>query len=128
MHVTTVGLVTLTEAKHYLASIGIEYTLPPLNAINYSNVPHQYNIAYQQETPVGILITTTQTNDVVHLSVDTEENYLEVGKTLLHATQVKQVLARTEDTELNTLLNYAGYRLTEDLVKFKLYRKSFLIQ
>jgi hypothetical protein len=124
----TVANVTLDVATKYLQGIGYEYSLPTLNAINYDNNPHQYNLAYKDNHPVGMLITTTKTNDIVFIAVAEESYYLEVGKALLHATQVKQVLIRKEETEYAKLLDFAGYTLTEDLVKFKLYRKSFLIQ
>lgn len=124
----TVANVTLDVATKYLQGIGYEYTLPTLNTINYDNNPHQYNLAYKDNLPVGILITTTKTNDVVFIAVAEESYYLEVGKALLLATQVRQVLIRKEELEYAKLLDFAGYTLTEDLVKFKLYRKSFLIQ
>jgi len=119
----TVGRATLDQAQSFLAALGISYSLPAMGAINYSDVPHQYTFAYQNEQPVGILITTTLHNDFVGLSTNPEVDYFTVGSVLLNSVRVGQVLARVEDETLNGLLKHAGYRLTEPLVKFNLYRK-----
>lgn len=121
----TVGRATLDQAKAFLEPLGIIYNLPQMGAINYSDVPHQYTFAYQQEQPVGLLITTTVHNDFVSLNVNPEADYIHVGSRLLNSVRVNQVLVRTEDEALNSLLKYAGYRLAESLVKFNLYRKVF---
>lgn len=121
----TVGKTTLDQVQSFLEPLGVSYAIPPLGAINYSNVPHQYTFAYQNEQPVGILITTTLHNDFVSLVVNPEADYYEVGSTLLNSVRVNQVLVRTEDEALAGLLNHAGYRLADRLVKFNLYRKVF---
>lgn len=121
----TVGRATLDQAKAFLEPLGISYNLPQMGAINYSNVPHQYTFAYQNEQPVGILITTTLHNDYVALVTYPDADYKLVGTVLLNSLRVTSVLARTDDSPLNLLLEYAGYRLAERLVKFNLYRKAF---
>ena len=121
----TVGQTTVNKAQDFLEALGVHYSLPALGAINYSNVPHQYTFAYQNEQPVGILITTTLHNDYVALVTYPDADYKLVGTVLLNSLRVTSVLARTDDSPLNLLLEYAGYRLAERLVKFNLYRKAF---
>lgn len=120
----TVGRATLDQAIAFTESVGIPYQLPPLGAINYAEVPHQYTFAYQNEQPVALLITTTRHNDYVALYTKPEVDYCTVGGVLLNSLRVNQILARVEDEAFNTLLIQAGYRLAERLVKYNLYRKA----
>lgn len=121
----TVGRATLDQAKNFLEELGITYNLPQLGAINYSDVPHQYTFAYKGERIVGILITTTRHNDFVSLTTVPDVDYNEVGGVLLTSLRVSQVLARSDDEKLIDLLECGGYRRTDYLVKYSLYRKVF---